>query len=123
VSWYDGVTTTSPSTFDIDHVVPLEQAWVSGGRKWTSAKRTRYANDLGFAWTLDAVTAHSNRSKGDRDPAAWLPPRNHCAYAIHWVAIKYRWGLSIDSTERTELAKILVGTCGARTVPLPRRAS
>jgi hypothetical protein len=65
---YDGVTTTNPSKFDIDHVVPLGEAWVSGARKWTTAKRTTYANDLGYAWSLDAVTAHSNRSKGDRDP-------------------------------------------------------
>lgn len=29
-SYYDGVTLTSPSDLDIDHVVPLAEAWRSG---------------------------------------------------------------------------------------------
>jgi hypothetical protein len=122
VSWYDGVTTTNPSTFDIDHVVPLEDVWVSSGRKWSAAKRTRYANDLGYAWTLDAVSAHTNRSKGDRDPSQWLPPRNDCTYAIHWVAIKYRWHLTVDTTEKATLTHLLGGSCGARILTVPPRA-
>lgn len=123
VSWYDGVTTTKSSTFDIDHVVPLGEVWVSGGRKWSSAKRGRYANDLGYSWTLDAVSAHANRSKGDRDPAHWLPDRSDCRYAQHWVAIKYRWRLSVDRTEKKELAHLLAGSCGATLLTLPKRAS
>ncbi len=121
VSWYDGVTTRNPSTFDIDHVVPLEEVWVSGGRAWTAARRLRYANDLGLAWTLDAVTAHSNRSKGDRDPSQWLPDRNRCTYAVHWLTIKYRWGLSIDPAEAQTLRGLLAGSCGRTLVRLPAK--
>lgn len=60
---YDGVTTTDSSTFDIDHLVPLAEAWQSGAWKWSAATRQAYANDLGYRPDLIAVTAHENRSK------------------------------------------------------------
>lgn len=120
-SWYDGKTWTSPSDVDIDHVVPLKEAWESGAKSWTTAIRTKYANDLDFNWTLDAITDHVNSSKGDRDPAQWLPPlaSARCAYATHWVAIKYRWSLSVDTAERTKLLSILSGTCGSTKLTVP----
>jgi hypothetical protein len=123
-SWYDGATWTNAADVDIDHLVALKEAWESGARSWSATNRTRYANDLGHGWSLDAVTDNVNASKGDRDPAQWLPPRSsaRCAYAIHWVAMKYRWRLSIDSAERSRLYSILSGTCGAKTVTIPRRA-
>jgi hypothetical protein len=123
-SWYDDKTWTKPSDVDIDHVVPLKEAWDSGAYSWTSDSRTKYANDLDFAWTLDAITDNINSSKGDRDPSQWLPPLSstHCAYATHWVAIKYRWRLTIDSMERDALSKILTGTCGNKTLSLPKQA-
>jgi hypothetical protein len=51
----------------------------------------------------------SNRSKADQDPATWLPSAEgyRCRYATNWVADKTRWGLSIDATEQTALARIL----------------
>jgi hypothetical protein len=58
-SWrsvYDGVTTTKASSFDIDHVVALKEAWDSGAWKWTPARRQGYANDLGNARSLRAVS-------------------------------------------------------------------
>jgi hypothetical protein len=48
-SQYDGVTTTDPSTFDINHLVPLAEAWQSGAWRWNADTRKRYANDLGYA--------------------------------------------------------------------------
>lgn len=123
-SWYDGKTWTRPADVDIDHVVPLKEAWASGARTWSKTHRMRYANDLDFAWSLDAVTDNVNSSKGDRDPAEWLPPitAKQCSYAVHWVAIKYRWRLSIDARERTALLKILSGKCGSQSMTMPRRA-
>ena len=118
-SLYDGATTRTASTFDIDHVVPLEEAWTSGAWAWTSARRTNFANDLGYPFSLQAVSAGSNRSKGDRDPAEWLPARNLCTYAVRWVAVKYRWSLAIDSAEQRELARLLSGTCGEARLGLP----
>jgi hypothetical protein len=124
VSWYDGATWTYPADVDIDHVVALKEAWESGAWSWTAANRQRFANDLGYAWTLDAITDNVNASKGERDPAEWLPPLPsvYCSYAIHWAAVKYRWRLGVDSTERATLLSILSGTCGARGVTVPARA-
>ena len=123
-SYYDGATWTLASDVDIDHMVPLKEAWESGARLWTVTNRTRYANDLGLAASLVAVTDNVNQAKGDRDPSAWLPPRTaaRCTYAIQWVQVKYRWRLSIDSAERTRLSSILSGTCGARATTVPARA-
>lgn len=111
VSAYDGRVTRDPPTFDVDHVVPLAEAWRSGARRWSAARRRSFANDLGDRRTLRAVSAKSNRSKGDSDPSDWLPPRAsfRCAYAKQWVAVKVRWGLSADRAEKRALNKLLRG--------------
>jgi hypothetical protein len=109
-SWtspYDGVTTTDPSTFDIDHLVPLAEAWDSGAWAWTTAQRQAYANDVTRPQLL-AVSAGSNRSKGDDDPAEWLPQASfQCTYARAWVQVKHYYGLSVDSAEKTALYGVL----------------
>ncbi|QNE17037.1 HNH endonuclease [Kribbella qitaiheensis] len=124
-SWYDGASWTNPSDVDIDHVVALKEAWDSGASAWTTAKRTRYANDLDYAWSLDAVTDNVNASKSDRDPAEWLPPLTtvRCDYAIHWTAVKYRWSLSINTAEKTALTNLFAGTCGERSISVPPAGS
>jgi len=68
-SIYDNVETTDASTFDIDHMVPLSEAWGSGAWNWNDDQRKRFSNDLDQPIFLIAVTASSNRSKSDRDPA------------------------------------------------------
>jgi uncharacterized membrane protein YhaH (DUF805 family) len=103
-SWYsafDGVTTTDASSFDIDHFVPLKEAWDSGAHGWDSVTRQRFANDLDYAGSLIAVSASSNRSKGASDPAEWMPPNRSywCVYLVTWVEVKIRWNLSADSSE------------------------
>ena len=118
-SWrsaYDAVTTTAATSFDIDHVVPLKEAWDSGAWDWPAARRQAYANDLGDSRSLRAVSASSNRSKSDKDPAQWLPPRTafRCTYAANWVVIKVRWQLNVDAAERTALIHIL-SACPAPT--------
>lgn len=111
-SWtsaYDGVTTTSPSTFDIDHLVPLAEAWASGAWAWTTAQRQGLANDVTRP-QLIAVSAHANRSKGDDDPAEWLPQASYrCTYARAWVQVKHYYGLTVDSAEKSTLTSVLSG--------------
>jgi hypothetical protein len=119
-TWYsifDGEQTNNASTFDIDHFVPLKEAWDSGAWRWDSDTRQRFANDLGYAAALVAVTASSNRSKSDRDPADWLPQRERCAYARSWVGVKFRWRLSVDSTEKRALTGIFQNCKGKMAVP------
>ncbi|WP_326844171.1 HNH endonuclease family protein (plasmid) [Streptomyces sp. NBC_01558] len=116
-SFYDGVTVTAPGGLDIDHMVPLAEAWDSGASAWTPERREAYANDLGADTSLVAVTARTNRSKADQDPAEWLPPLldARCTYAADWVATKLRWKLSVDDRERKALAEIAAG-CGQESV-------
>jgi hypothetical protein len=107
VSSYDGITFTEPSDMDIDHMVPLAEAWRSGANAWNDENRQSFANDLDFAPSLVAVSAGSNRSKGDRDPAQWLPETDACVYVANWVAVKDRWKLTVDSMEKDKILSIL----------------
>ncbi|AEN09741.1 MULTISPECIES: HNH endonuclease family protein [unclassified Streptomyces] len=112
-SWYseyDGATWTAASDVDIDHMVPLAEAWRSGASSWTNAQRQAYANDLTRP-QLIAVTDNVNQSKGDKDPAKWMPPRTayRCTYARAWVHVKHHYGLSVDSAEKTALQTALNG--------------
>lgn len=112
-SWYspyDGATWYAASDVDIDHVVPLAEAWRSGASGWTTSKRQGFANDLTRS-QLIAVTDNVNQAKGDQDPAEWMPSRTtyHCTYARMWVWVKYYYGLSVDSAEKNALSSTLNG--------------
>lgn len=108
LSYYDGKEWTKSTDVDIDHLVPLAEAWDSGAKSWDAARLRSYANDLGDERTLVAVTDNVNQEKSDQDPAEWLPPLKsvRCRYAAEWVAVKLRWGLSADDAERDRLAEL-----------------
>ncbi|MGV9253239.1 HNH endonuclease family protein [Streptomyces sp. NPDC003697] len=116
-SYYDARWMTPASTLDIDHMVPLAEAWDSGASQWTAQRREAYANDLGAQASLVAVSAASNRSKADQDPAQWLPPAvdGTCRYASEWIATKLRWGLTVDAVELEALVQ-LAEACPGTTV-------
>lgn len=111
LSWFDGLTFDSATLVSIDHMIPLAEAWDSGASAWTSTRRQDFANDLGDARELNAVSASINSSKGDRDPTDWLPPRERCRYLTEWVAVKARWALSVDAAEQATLLSWAL-TCG-----------
>jgi hypothetical protein len=110
-SVYDGKTLTSPTQADIDHLVPLANAWRSGAASWTTDKRGDFANDLTDP-QLVAVSASSNRSKGDQDPSTWKPTATSswCEYAEDWIAVKTHWKLSVTDKEVSALEDML-GKC------------
>ena len=120
-SWYDGETWTQASDVDIDHLVPLKEAWDSGARTWDDATRERYANDLGDPRSLVAVTDNVNQSKGDRDVAEWLPERQVCRYVRDWTAVKLRWGLRVDRAERATLLALARDCRNRRLTYAPAR--
>jgi hypothetical protein len=113
-SWYspyDGATWTAASDVDIDHMVPLAEAWSSGAWAWTTPQRQTYANDLGGP-ELWAVTDNVNQSKSDQDPATWQPPLSsfRCTYARAWIQAKWYYDLTVDSAEKSALTTMLA-TC------------
>ena len=118
LSPYDNVMHTNPSDLDIDHMVPLKEAWDSGAWNWTAAQRQTFANDLSDPRALIAVTAGQNRSKSDRDPSNWIPPQKSyvCAYLSEWVAIKARWNLSMDQSEFGRIKNLLTASCATTTI-------
>jgi hypothetical protein len=111
-AWYDpytGNTYTDPSVLDVDHMVPLETAHNSGGYEWAADKKRAYANDLGLAKSLIAVSASANRSKGSRGPAQWLPP-NHdyrCDYVKDWYEVKRRHRLALGSQDIAAIESVI----------------
>lgn len=104
-SYYDGQVWTDASDVDIDHLVPLAEAWDSGAKRWNAGTRKRFANDLGDGRSLVAVTDSVNQSKSDQDPAEWLPARNKCTYVRQWAAVKIRWSLAVDRAEKRTLRR------------------
>ncbi|GAB3006489.1 HNH endonuclease family protein [Streptomyces pseudoechinosporeus] len=109
-SVYDGATWTAASDVDIDHLIPLAEAWDSGADSWTTARRQSFANDLTRP-QLIAVTDNVNQSKSDQDPAEWMPPVSSyaCTYVRAWVQVKYYYDLSVDSAEKSKLTSVLNG--------------
>jgi hypothetical protein len=107
-SAYDGVVLNSPTKVDIDHMVPLANAWRSGAAAWTTDKRGDFANDLADP-QLIAVSASSNRAKGDQDPSTWKPKAtgSWCEYAEDWIAVKTVWKLTVTTAEKAALTDML----------------
>jgi hypothetical protein len=107
-SFYDGEVLNSPTKVDIDHTVPLANAWRSGASKWDTGKRGDFANDLDRPQLL-AVSASSNRSKGDQDPSTWKPPARDswCEYSVDWVTVKSYWKLTVTEKEKAALDDML----------------
>jgi hypothetical protein len=92
----------------IDHIVPLADAWRSGAWAWSDERREQFANDLA---EIQASSAGANRDKSDHDAATWEPtdPARACTWAQQVVEIKTRWGLSVDRAEASALTELLAG--------------
>ncbi|WP_433278221.1 HNH endonuclease family protein [Pseudonocardia xinjiangensis] len=105
---YDGATWTDPADVDIDHVVPLAEAWRSGAADWDDDRREAFANDLDGPGLL-TVTDNVNQAKGDQPPNLWKPKLTEywCTYATLWIDTKSKWDLSVTSAERSTLLDML----------------
>lgn len=106
VTSWDNRVHSYASTVQIDHTVPVHEAWGSGARNWSQTRRVAFYNDLSDSRTLSAQTSALNSAKQAKGPEAWLPPANRCAYIGQWVAVKIRWGLRVDSVEKAALVRL-----------------
>ena len=113
ISFVRGANTSS--AVQIDHVVPLSDAWQKGAQQWTTPRRTALAND---PLNLLAVDGLTNQRKSDGDAATWLPPDGayRCSYAARQIAVKAKYGLWVTSAERDALKRILAA-CPSQRLP------
>ena len=112
--WYGAFTGTyveSPGDLDVDHLVPLKNAHLSGGWGWGPSRKAKYANYLDDPDHLIAVTARANRSKGAKGPEEWRPPDEGywCEYAVNWTDVKAQWGLTMTREESRAVLEMLEG--------------
>ncbi|GHC64470.1 GmrSD restriction endonuclease domain-containing protein [Streptomyces cinnamoneus] len=108
-SEYDNRDMADPTHIDVDHIVPLRNAWGSGASSWTPRKRQEFANDMTATPQLIAVSTWSNRRKGDKGPDKWLPQGGECTYSRAWIAVKDYYGLSVTLAEKAKLEQVLAG--------------
>lgn len=94
----------------IDHIVALQNAWVSGAYNLDQATRVNLAND---PENLVASGGRENVSKGSKDASRWLVPNNpdyRCQYAASQVNVKKKYSLSVTAAEKYALQNVL-GQC------------
>ncbi|MCD1144533.1 DUF1524 domain-containing protein [Kocuria sp. LUK] len=108
-----GVLTSSD--VQIDHVVSLGNAWVSGARRLSQDQRVALAND---PLNLLAVDGPTNGVKSDKHAGQWLPPNEafRCEFVALQIAVKTRYGLWVTAPEKQAMADVLAD-CPGRPLP------
>jgi hypothetical protein len=92
----------------IDHLIPLSDAWQKGAQQWSATKRKEFAND---PLNLMAVDGPLNGQKSDSDAATWLPPRKayRCTYIARQIDVKAKYDVWVTSAEKDAMKTILDG--------------
>lgn len=106
---YTGYNFKLASAVQVDHVVPLREAYYSGGYDWTPARRCHFSNYIENQYHLRTVSGHENMSKGQRGPDAYMPPNDlfHCQYLHEWMKVKAVWRLTVTKSEHDAILAIL----------------
>ena len=104
---YTGRWFASPRDTDIEHIVARSEAHDSGLCAADAASQRRFASDL-LNLTL-ASPAVNRTQKNDKDAAEWLPELNQCWFANRVLAVRRKFGLTIDPREAAALDRVLVG--------------
>ena len=110
IGWYTGV---SGSATDVDHVVALKDAHVSGGNSWSFAQKRAFAND---PFNHVAAVPYVNRTlKNAFKPLKFITQLHHAgyrfaqgrcaAYVDLYIKVKRKYGLSLASN-RVDAAKL-----------------
>ncbi len=104
---YSGRVFTSAGDIQIDHFVPLKNAYMTGAFEWDSKKRCLYANYLGNKFHLLAVNGSENLRKSDNSPDGYIPPNKAyvCQYLKQWLEVKLIWSLRLTPQEVATIQK------------------
>ena len=110
--WHDPYTGNDfklAKAVQIDHVVPLKHAYLTGAWNWSPERRCYYANFLNNRFHLLAVSGHENMSKSDGGPENYLPPDQsfNCEYVSTWMKIKAIWKLVSTAPEVTAIEQVI----------------
>lgn len=83
----------------VDHLVALANAWVSGAWSWDLPALKNIAND---PLNLLAVDGPANMGKGAKAADEWLPPNPafRCTYVKQQVMVKNKYRLSVTAPEK-----------------------
>lgn len=94
------------SLVQIDHLVALGNAWISGARHLTQQDRINLAND---PRNLLAVDGHANNIKRDHSADGWLPPNVgfRCTYVADQVLVKQVYHLWVTQPEHDTMQAVL----------------
>ena len=98
---------------DVEHIVALAEAHDSG---LPADSMLAFSGD---PVNLTVAAPRENRiAKSDKDAADYLPPHNRCWFAGRVLAVKSRWGLTVDAVEAGALIGALAG-CDTSTIQRP----
>jgi hypothetical protein len=112
---YTGECFASQSDTDIEHMIARSEAHDSGLCSADAATRAGFSRDLD---NLTLASPSLNRyEKVAKDAADWLPSQNSCWFAASVVAVRLKYGLTIDQREADALEQVLVGCASTALVP------
>ena len=114
---YDGAEFDSLRESHIEHIVALREAHDSGRCAVSRVTRSHFASDL---LNLTLATPEENREKSQHDAAGWVPDHNQCWFAAQVVAVRKKYGLTIDQREAEALDRLLTG-CSEADMARPAR--
>ncbi len=97
---------TQSDAVQIDHIVPLSNAWQTGAQNLSSIQRKQLAND---PLELLAVDGKANQAKGDGDAATWLPKNKsfRCQYITRQIEVKKKYSLWVTQAEKEAMRGVL----------------
>lgn len=106
---YTGDDFKTSTSIQIDHVVPLKHAYLTGAAAWKTSRRCTYSNFLNNNVHLLAVSGHENMSKGGKSPDGYMPPNESyaCEYVAQWMKIKAVWKLKATAAERRAIESVV----------------
>ena len=104
---YTDTTFRSTRDTDIEHIVARSEAHDSGLCAAPAAVKAAFVRDL---MNLTLASPRLNRyQKIGKDVAEWMPAMNACWFASRTLAVRRKYGLTIDRAEAAAVERILSG--------------